>query len=159
MSAPLAHLHALAQRTLDAHERRAGELRARLAPVLAAGAAATAFLTPQALAAVRSGAPLSTAAFLLTVAVALATAISMGRFLERRLHAERMQPDRIRRLLKAHDALDDESRFHHSMTVILGKACRIAAREADALHRQFTAIMWGILVVLCGLALTAIVAW
>lgn len=80
MSAPLAHLHALAQRTLDAHERRAGELRARLAPVVAAGAAATALLTPQALAAVRSGAPLSTAFFLLTVVAALATVVAIGRF-------------------------------------------------------------------------------
>jgi hypothetical protein len=159
MSAPLAHLHALAQRTLDAHERRAGELRARLAPVLAASVAGAVLLSPPALAAVHSGGPLSTAAFLLTVALALVTVISMGRFLGRRLHAERMQPDRIRHLLEAHDALDDESSFHHAMTMIFGKACGIAAREADALHRQFTAIMWGILVVLCGLALTAVVAW
>jgi hypothetical protein len=159
MSAPLAHLHALAQRTLDAHERRAGELRARLAPVLAAGMAGAVLLTPQALAAVRSGAPLSTAAFLLTLGAGLATVVGVGRFLRRRLREESTQPDLIRQILTAEGALEDELRFHATMTSLLSRACEIARAELDSLRRQFTAIMCGILFVLCGLALTAVVAW
>ncbi|MDO8185558.1 hypothetical protein Q5424_20725 [Conexibacter sp. JD483] len=85
--------------------------------------------------------------------------LAIRQFLSQRLHAETLQPDRIHSMLAARDALADESRYHEAMIAFLGRACRIATAGADALHRQFTAILWGILFVLCGLALTAVVAW
>ena len=159
MSVPLAHLHALAHRTLDAHERRAGELRARLAPVLAAGVAGGALLSPEAVAALRGGTVISTGVFLLTLVGALFTVSTIGRFLSHRSNDETMRPERVHRLLTSQGALDDERSFHEAMTSVLSEACAVATGELDTLHRQFTAIMCGILVVLCGLALTAVVAW
>jgi hypothetical protein len=159
MSASLAHLHTLAERTLDAHERRAGELRGRLAPILAAGAAGAFLLSPQALAAVHSGPASASVSFLLTLVAAVATALVIGQFLSRRLSLEQLLPSYFRRLLNACDALTDEALFHETMTSLFSDACEVAQAELDQLHRQFTAIMCGILFVLCGLALTAVVAW
>lgn len=66
-SAPLAELYALALRTLDVHERRASELRARLAPVLAAGGLGTTLLAGPAFEAERAGDRLAAAALVLAL--------------------------------------------------------------------------------------------
>ncbi|HST39371.1 MAG TPA: hypothetical protein VLK58_07670 [Conexibacter sp.] len=81
MSAPLAHLYALALRTLDAHERRLQALRARLAPVLAAGAAGLALLAGPAVSAVARGGPACGVALIVTICGAVVTVASVGRLL------------------------------------------------------------------------------
>jgi hypothetical protein len=110
MTAPLAHLYALALRALDAHERRRHELRARLAPVLAAGAAGIALLAGPAASAAAAGSSPAAAALVATAGAAVVTLAAVGRL-----------------------------------------ACGSAARPA------FNEMLCGILVVLCGLALTALV--
>lgn len=70
-----------------------------------------------------------------------------------------MQPQHINSLLAERAAFLDEQSFHATMASILSDACEIADDELDHLHHQFTHIMCGILFVLCGLALTAVLAW
>jgi hypothetical protein len=81
MSAPLAHLYVLARRTLDAHERRLGELRGRLAPVLGADATGLTLLAGPAVSAVARGGPACGVALIVTVCGAVVTLAAVGRLL------------------------------------------------------------------------------
>lgn len=130
-SAALTELYALALRALDAHERRAGELRGRLAPVLAAGGLATTLLAGPALDAARSGG----------MGPIAATVVAVGGFLAAIWAA-------VVLLLTRQQAF----------AIVLLHGMSVAGQdELDRLHRIFTVNVCGMLVMVCGFAVAALV--
>ncbi|MDW5594310.1 hypothetical protein VSS74_08185 [Conexibacter stalactiti] len=157
MSAPLAHLYALALRALDAHDRRAHELRARLAPVLAAGAAGLALLAGPAASAVARGGPACGVALIVTVCGAVVTVVAVGRLLSGERSPNALTLADAQRLLHEGDGMTSDARFYEAMIRGMRRLEQRSEREYDRLSRLFTGVMCGILFVLCGLALTALV--
>lgn len=158
MPAPLAHLYALAIRALDAHERRAAELRARLAPVLAAAAAGVALLAAPSAPALAAGGPATAVALLLAVAGLLLTAAAAWRMLAHRPEDEPLDARQLLERLDAAEATSDEALFLRWMVVLVGRRADAQKCETDRLGRDFTVVMSGILVMLCGLSIAALVA-
>lgn len=157
MPAPaLAHLYALALRALDAHERRRHELRARLAPILAATAAGIALLAGPAASAAAAGSSPAAAALVATVGAAVVTLAAVGRVLDER-DERALSLDDICATVDDPELLADEDRFHRAMIDLIDVHDRGATRAHRRLSQDFTVVMCGMLVVLCGLALTALV--
>ena len=158
MSEPLARLYDLALRTLDDQQRRADALRSRLGPTLAAAAlGVTVLSTP----AVDSTAPRSlvgTLALLVAVGglfVAVFGALAI--LASRDLQAHELDLRAVARKLDGAQTLDDVEAFYTAMVARLSRAATRNAAVLDGLHARFTAILCGILVMLCGLALAALV--
>ncbi|HET6448770.1 MAG TPA: hypothetical protein VFG31_06630 [Conexibacter sp.] len=158
MSEPLARLYDLALRTLDEHERRADPLRSRLGPTLAAAALGVTLLSDPLL----GGAHPTTTigklaldvaaggmAFIVMAAFRLVSARHhpIGGFDTRKLAAE----------FERSGVLDVEQRFYKAMLAQLNDRIEDHADTLADLARSFTAMQWGILVMLCGLALAALV--
>jgi hypothetical protein len=158
MTPPLAHLYALALRTLETQERRAGELRARLAPVLAAGGVGATLLGPGAASALVFGGPLTAGVLVAAFAGSVVTMGAAGRLLTAEGAGPTLDAARLQRTLARQGALDDETVFYTQMIAVLELAERRIEAEVSALQRLFTVVMCGILFVLCGLALAALVA-
>lgn len=158
MPTPLTHLYALALRALDAHERRAAELRARLAPVLAAAAAGLALLAAPSAPALATGGRATALALVLAVAGLLTTVLAAWKMLT---HRPQRNPLNARALLddaETDGSIKDETSFLRWMIEAVGQREDDAETEVNWLGRQFTAVMGGILVMLCGLAIAALVA-
>ena len=158
MSEPLARLYDLALRTLDDQERRADALRSRLGPVLAAAALGVTLL---------SG-PLVGGAHPVTIAGKFALAIAMSGLLLstsaafrilgiRHRPSDFLDPRRLAAELTDGDELEDEAVFYGTMIARIGAELEHQASTLELLVTTFTAMLWGILVMLCGLALTALV--
>lgn len=158
VSQPLARLYDLALRTLDEQERRVEALRGRLGPVLAAAALGTSLL---------SG-PMVGGAHPATLGGKLCLAIAVGSLLVTVGAAFRLLVSRKRPVLDldhrelatelARDGLlDDEAAFYTTMIARLGGQLKREAETSARLSTAFTAMLWGILVMLCGLALAALV--
>lgn len=158
MSAPLAHLYALALRTLDAHERRTGDLRARIAPVLAAGGVGTTLLAAPAAGAIADGGVLCAVVLVVTAAGAVVTAAAAGRVLVADTHHSDLDALTLGRGFASAGVLLDEAAFYTAMIAAVTTAARRSEAEFVGLQRQFTAVMCGILFVLCGLATAVLVA-
>ncbi|HEX4804852.1 MAG TPA: hypothetical protein VFU94_03030, partial [Conexibacter sp.] len=98
----------------------------------------------------------------LAIAVAIGGMVAMTAGAFRLLSARRRAPDRLdpRELiatLQRDDALDREAAFYETMIVRIGAHVDAATGALERLTASFTAMLWGILVMLCGLALAAIV--
>ncbi|ADB52634.1 hypothetical protein [Conexibacter woesei] len=158
MSEPLAHLYPLALRTLDIQERRVTELRGRLAPVLAAGGAGATLLSGPAIAAASAGPPASYAALLLAAVGLAVTLGGSARLLTARVERRGIDVLAIRRSLRGRGALADSDAYYTLMLPALHVRAAAVDTAADKLERVFTRILCGILVMLCGLALVALVA-
>lgn len=156
-SAALTELYALALRALDAHERRAGELRGRLAPVLAAGGLATTLLAGPALDAARSGGMGSIAATVVAVGGFLAAIWAAVVLLLTRQQAFATDLAAIVRALSRHDGFKDDDTFRKGMIVLLHGMSVAGQDELDRLHRIFTVNVCGMLVMVCGFAVAALV--
>ncbi len=158
MSEPLAHLYDLALRTLDDQERRADALRSRLGPVLTASALGSSLLSGPLVGGARPTGTAGTLALLVAVGGLFATIISVVAILRSRglVAAD----DDVRRLAAALDregALVSCEVFYATMISRLGRICADNAALLDRLSARFTAMLCGMLAMLCGLALTAIV--
>jgi hypothetical protein len=68
-----------------------------------------------------------------------------------------MDPYRLTAELDREGLLHDEAAFYETMIVRLGRQFDRSAQAIDELTTAFTAMLWGILVMLCGLALATIV--
>lgn len=158
VSEPLARLYDLALRTLDDQERRADALRDRLGPTLAAAALGVTLL---------SG-PVIGSAHPATVVGKIALATSVGgltltlgaafrMLLARHRSAADLDARKLMDELAGKGSLDDAPRFYTAMITRLDK---LQKRDADAIERltaDFTLMLSGILVMLCGLALAALI--
>jgi hypothetical protein len=158
MSEPLARLYDLALRALDVQERRADALRGRLGPVLAAAALGVTLLSGP----VVGGAHPHTLAGKLALAVAvgslLVVVITACRVLaERRQPIDRLNPHALLIEFRASGLLDDETAFHGTMVARLTGHLGQSIRAVERLAAMFTTMVCGILVMLCGLALAALV--
>lgn len=154
MSQPLAHLYGLALRTLDDQERRADGLRSHLGPVLAAAALGVSLLTGgERPTSVAGRFATTVAAGALLVAVTAAFRVLTTR--QRATHG--LDPRELAAALRRDDLLDDNTTFYATMIVRLGDRASRNALVIDRLANVFTIMVWGILVMLCGLALAAIV--
>jgi hypothetical protein len=157
-SEPLDHLYALALRTLDEQERRAEALRGRLGPVLATAALGASLLSGPLLGGgepVSVAGTLAAAAALAGLVVTIAAAFKLLRASGRVTFGTDV-PHMVD-VLDHDGALDDITAFYSTMIARLGE---IAARDAamlDRLGSTLTAMLCGILVMLCGLAFAAIV--
>ncbi len=158
MTQPLAHLYDLALRTLDEQERRADALRGRLGPVLAAAALGVSLLSGP----IVGGAHPTSIGGKLAVVVAVCGLLAAVAGVLRLLGAHRrpvdaVDPREILSQLERSVLLHDEGMFFEAMILRLAEHHdRRTAGFAD-LASAFTAMLWGILVMLCGLALAAIV--
>jgi hypothetical protein len=158
VSEPLSRLYDLALRTLDDQERRADALRTRLGPVLAAAALGVTLLggpvvggdSPRTLA--------GTVALLVAVGglfIAVVVAASMLR--ARRTACVELDILALAERSACDAELEDLPTFYLTMISRLGREMADNAALLDRLHTQFTAMLCGILVMLCGLALAALV--
>lgn len=153
---PLADLYALALRTLDAHERRAGELRSRVAPVLAAGGLGVTLLSGPAFAGASTRAPALAALVIalagLCVALSGATALLL-----RRSFVVDFDAAEIAGRIEAEGMAGDHDAFATEMIAATTEQLTALKRDVELLHRRFTVIVYGMLVTLCGLAVAALV--
>lgn len=155
-SAPLSELYALALRTLDAHERRAGDLRARLAPVLAAGGIGMTLLAGPAF---EGAAHESFAAAAVVAAVGGLLAALHGTMVMSLQRSDVLDLD-VLVLLRAfalRHALQDLDAFNREMIAMFAVRAEAYRVEFDVLHGAFTRIVWGMLLMLCGLGVAALV--
>jgi hypothetical protein len=158
VSQPLAHLYDLALRTLDDQERRADAVRGRLGPVIAAAALGVTLLSGPLVGGVRPTGTAGKLALLLAVGGLFATIVSVAAILRSRglVAAD----DDVRRLAAALDregALVSSEAFYSTMISRLGRISADNAAMLDRLSERFTAMLCGMLTMLCGLALAAIV--
>lgn len=158
MSEPLARLYDLALHALAEQDRRADALRGRLGPVLAAAALGVSLLSGP----VTGGAHPTGVGGRLAIAVAicglLLTIAGVARLVGvRRQAVDEIDPQRLTAELKREGLLDDEGNFYEAMIVRLGDRLDRRERANEQLVAAFTAMLWGILAMLCGLALAAIV--
>ncbi|HMJ04499.1 MAG TPA: hypothetical protein VK506_16270 [Conexibacter sp.] len=70
---------------------------------------------------------------------------------------DQLDPRRLAAELDRDGILDDETAFYTTMLSKLAEQSAHDRAVIDQLSTAFTAILWGILVMLCGLALAAIV--
>lgn len=153
---PLADLYALSLRTLEAHERRASELRARITPVLAAGGLGVTLLAGPGFAAA-STRPMSLAALLLALS-GLCTALSGAMaLLLRRSYIADFDTTGIASRLERDEATDDRDAHAKEMIATVSEQLTELKHDTELLHRRFTVIVYGMLVTLCGLAVAALV--
>jgi len=158
VSQPLAHLYDLALRTLDEQERRADALHGRLGPVLAAAALGASLLSGPL---IGGGRPASVAGKL-SVALALggllvALAVAFRLLAERRQPLDRLDPHAVMLELRAAGLLEDERVFYATMIARIQDDVGHNTAAIERLASLFTAMLWGILSMLCGLALAALV--
>jgi hypothetical protein len=157
-SEPLAHLYDLALRALDEQERRTEALRGRLGPVLAAAALGASLLGVPSASGARPAIFVERLASL-TALVGLMLTLGASAYL---LRAGRRigfddDPTALAAVLARDGLLDDPDGFYAAMILRLGDH---AARNTVVIERlltAFTAMLCGILVMLCGLAAAAIV--
>lgn len=158
MSEPLARLYDLAVRTLDEHERRANALRGRLGPVLAAAALGASLLSGPLVGGERPATVIGTLVLAVAVGGLVVTVFAAFRLVaERRRPADRLDPRRLAAEFRSEGLLDDDNAFYSTMIGRIADLARRGDQAIDRLSRAFTAMLWGILVMLCGLALAALV--
>lgn len=158
MSEPLARLYDLTLRTLDEQERRADALRGRLGPVLAAAALGVSLLSGP----IVGGAHPTSIGGKLAVVVAVCGLLAAVAGVLRLLGAPRrpvdaVDPWEILRQLEQDGLLYDDAVFFEAMILRLAVHHHRRVAGLVDLASAFTAMLWGILVMLCGLAFAAIV--
>lgn len=158
VSEPLSRLYDLALRTLDDQERRADAIRGRLGPVLAAVALGVSLLSGPLV----GGTPPTTVAGKLTLVISVgglaAALFAAARILTARGETPAHQDvQALVDQLTGDGALVDVATFYSTMLSRLGGHTAHHVALLDRLHSHFTAMLCGILVMLCGLALAAIV--
>ncbi|MBB4664161.1 hypothetical protein [Conexibacter arvalis] len=152
---PLTDLYALSLRTLDAHERRASELRGRVAPILAAGGLGLTLLSGPSFVAAAAH-PLSRLAIVCAMTGLCAALSGAMALLLRRTPVVDVEARAIARRLEAIDENDDDAYAKEMIDMFAMRASQLEA-EFELLHRIFTVIVCGTLAMLCGLALAALV--
>jgi hypothetical protein len=158
VSEPLARLYDLALRALDDHERRIDALRSRLAPTLAAAALGVTLLSGPLVGGAR---PVTFAGKLALVAAVSGRLVVIGaafRLLSAHRHpVPDIDPERLAGDFARSGLLEDEMAFYRAMLMKLSERRNEAADAIVQLAQAFTAMLWGILVMLCGLALVALI--
>lgn len=158
MTQPLARLYDLALRALDEQDRCADALRSRLGPVLAAAALGASVLSGPL---VGSAHPASVGGKLALVgAVGGLLAMVTGAFRLLAVHhrpGDEIDPWELTDELARRGLLDGETVFYEAMIRRLARHRERRLTVYEQLTAAFTAMLWGILVMLCGLALAAIV--
>lgn len=158
MSEPLARLYDLALRTLDEQERRADALRGRLGPVLAAAALGASLLSAPLTGDARPASTAGRLALVVAVAGLLATVASALYLLSPGRHFRvRRDAHRLATTLARLNALDDPASFYRVMIEWLSKDADLVLVELDELTGAFTAMLCGVLVMLCGLTIATLV--
>jgi hypothetical protein len=158
VSEPLARLYDLALRTLDDQERRADALRARLGPVLAAAALGVTLLSGPVVSREPPASAIGVLMLLLAIGglfLVVLAAVSMLRVGDRR--ESELDIDELLAQLSDDGALNDPSAYYTTLIALIGREADKKAALLARLHTRFTAMLCGILVMLCGLALTALV--
>lgn len=158
MSEPLARLYDLALRALDDHEHRTDGLRGRLGPTLAAAALGVTLLSGPIVGGAHPATVLGKLALVVAVGGLVLAVGAAFRLLSAR-HRSDSELD-CRQLLDELTAcgfLDDEARFYEAMIMRLDDAKNRDDATIERLTTAFTAMLCGILVMLCGLALTAVI--
>jgi hypothetical protein len=158
VSESLARLYELALRTLDDQERRADALRGRLGPVLAAAALGVTLLSGP----VVGGDPPASVVGKVTLIVAVgglfAAVIAAASILRaRRPTFANLNVRALAELLTHDGVLDELPTFYSTMIARLSRVAVHNVALLDRLQAQFTVMLGGILVMLCGLALAALV--
>jgi uncharacterized integral membrane protein len=155
---PLAHLYDLALRDLDDHKRRADAVRGRLGPVLAATTLGVTLLTGPLVASAHPGTSLGKLALAVAVGSLLVVVVSAFRLLtERRQPIDDLDPYAWMIEFRARGLLDDEDLFYTTTITRMRNHVDQNAAAVKRLAKTFTAMSCAILVMLCGLALAAIV--
>jgi len=158
VSEPLARLYDLALRALDDHERRADALRGRLGPTLAAAALGVTLLSgPLVGGAYPTTAPGKLALLVTVSGLAATIGAAFCVLLTRLSPIPGLDPVELLNELTEKDLLDDARSFYSTMIERIGDRMERDAELVDQLTTAFTALVCGILVMLCGLAFAALV--
>lgn len=112
----------------------------------------------RALAAASLGDPPSHAALTLALAALAVTLGGSARLLTARVDVDQIGGAALQRALRDQGALVDATAYYTLMIPMLDARAAETRAAIDALERVFTRILCGIRVVLCGLALAALVA-
>lgn len=158
MSQPLHHLYDLALHTRDEQGRRAEALRGRLGPVLAAAALGVSLLSGPLAGGARPAGVGGGFATTLVFGGLLVTLLAARSLLgPRQLMSHDIDMSHLMTLLEQEGALDDITTFYTAMIAHLHDDATDNVALLDRLDATFTAMLCGILVILCGLALAALV--
>jgi len=155
---PLARLYDLALRTLDEQER-ADALRGRLGPTLAAAALGVTLLSGPV---VGDDPPHGVAGHLALLVAVGGLAVTVGATFHLLSVRHRPDPELAPRKLLAELAedgiLDEDAAFYAAMIMRLDDVQGRHHMRIEQLTTTFKAMLCGILIMLCGLALAALVA-
>ncbi len=158
VSEPLARLYDLALRTLDDQERRADALRGRLGPTLAAAALGVTLLSGPFVGGTRTHGVAGTLALLIAVGGFVVAVVTAALVLHTRHPLSSDIDIRVLSGRLVHDgALVDAWLFYSTMISQFARQAADNAMLVERLQAHFTAMLCGILVMLCGLALAALV--
>jgi len=158
VSEPLARLYDLALRALDDHERRADALRGRLAPVLAAAALGASLLSGPVIGGAHPTSIVGKAAIVVAVGGLLVMVAAAFHLLAvRQRSRDAIDARGLASELASRGLLADEADFYDWMIARLGEHIDRSTTAVEDLTRSFAAMLCGILVMLCGLALAALV--
>jgi hypothetical protein len=158
VSEPLARLYDLGLRALDDQERRADALRSRLGPVLAAAALGVTLLSGPLVGNAHPATVVGTLALVVAViGLALTVGAAFRVLYTRHRPAARLDARKLLDELAKEGALDDVAGFYAAMITRLDNAQKRNADASERLTTDLQAMMCGIIVMLCGLALVALI--
>lgn len=161
MPEPRGRLYELALRALDEQERHVGELRGRLAPVIAAGGIGLTLLTRPAFDGHHPQGAIEIAAVLVGMIGAVALILGSAYVLIPRRVAFSVNAQATLETInqaEENELLDDEDLFHETMILTLAERHDGNAPILDRLNDAYAVTLLGLLIELVGLGLAAALA-
>jgi hypothetical protein len=158
MSAPIARIYDLALRSLDEQERQLGDLRSRVAPVVAAAGLGITLLARPAFAGSHPHGMWEVTAASVGLVGAATLVLASGHLLRSRPLAFSVDAIAALDVARDEDALDDGHKFDEAMARALAERRAGNAPIVDGLHSAFTIALSGLIVELVGLGVAAALA-
>jgi hypothetical protein len=158
MPAPIERIYDLALRSLDEQERQVGDLRGRLAPVVAAGGLGITLLARPVFAGSHPDGVSEVMATVLGLAGAAVLVLAAAHVLRPRPMAFSVDAQAALDAARTADVLDTSTEFDEAMARALANRRAGNAPIVDHLHQAFTVALLGLLVELVGLSSAAALA-
>jgi hypothetical protein len=158
MSAPIARIYDLALRSLDEQERQLGELRSRVAPVVAAAGLGITLLARSVFAGSHPRGTWEVIAATVGFAGAATLVVASGHLLRSRPMAFSVDAIAALKVARDADALDDGHKFDEAMARALADRRAGNAPIVKRLHNAFSIALSGLVAELVGLSAAAALA-
>jgi hypothetical protein len=158
VSAPIERIYDLALRSLDEQERQLGELRGRLAPVVAAGGLGITLLARPVFRGSHPEGPWEVMATIVGLAGAAVLLFAVAYLLRSRPMAFSVDAVAALDAAREADLIDDAGEFDEAMARALAERRAGNAPIVERLHTAFTTALYGLLFELGGLSAAAALA-